>query len=31
MKRIKIYCEGQSLPYENVEEAWLNYKIGGND
>ena len=29
MKRIKIYCEGQSLPYENVEEAWLNYKIGG--
>lgn len=27
MKNIKAYCEKNSLPYEDVEEAWLIYKI----
>ena len=30
MRNIKTYCEKNTLPYEYVEEAWLNYKIGGN-
>ena len=30
MRNIKTYCEKNTLPYEDVEEAWLNYKIGGN-
>lgn len=29
MKNIKAYCERNNLPYEVVEEAWLNYKVGG--
>jgi DNA-binding protein len=28
MKNIKAYCEKHSLPYEDVEEAWLDHKIG---
>lgn len=31
MKNIKAYCETTGLPYEDVEEAWLNYKAGGNE
>ena len=27
MKNIKAYCEKNHLLYEDVEEAWLNYKI----
>ena len=27
MKNIKAYCEKNRLLYEDVEEAWLNYKI----
>lgn len=30
MKNIKAYCE-KNLPCENVGEAWLNYKVGGNE
>ena len=30
MRKIKTYCEKNTLPYEDVEEAWLNYKVGGN-
>ena len=30
MRNIKTYCEKNTLPYEDVEEAWLNYKVGGN-
>ena len=26
---IKAYCEKNNLPYVDVEEAWLNYKVGG--
>lgn len=26
MKNIKAYCEEHNLPYEDVEEAWLNFK-----
>lgn len=29
MKNIKAYYEKNNLPYEVVEEAWLNYKVGG--
>lgn len=29
MKNIKAYCEKNYLPYEVIEETWLNYKIGG--
>lgn len=29
MKNIKAYCEKNNLPYVDVEEAWLNYKVGG--
>ena len=28
---IKAYCEKNTLTYEDVEEAWLNYKAGGNE
>lgn len=31
MKNIKIYCEEYNLPFKDVEEAWLNYKVGGNE
>lgn len=31
MKKIKTYCEEHALSYEDVEEAWLNYKVGGNE
>lgn len=31
MKNIKAYCEKNTLPYEDVKEAWLNYKVGGNE
>lgn len=31
MKNIKEYCEERNLPYKNIEEAWLNYKVGGNE
>lgn len=27
MKNIKSYCEKNRLLYEDIEEAWLNYKI----
>lgn len=27
MKNIKAYCEKNCLPYEDVEEAWLNFDI----
>ena len=27
MKNIKAYCETTGLPYEDVEEAWLNYTM----
>ena len=27
MKNIKAYCEKNNLPYEDVEEAWLDYKV----
>lgn len=31
MKNIKTHCEKNTLSYEDVEEAWLNYKVGGNE
>ena len=31
MKNIKAYCEKNTLTYEDGEEAWLNYKAGGNE
>ena len=27
MKNIKAYCEKNGLPYETVEEAWLNFDV----
>ena len=31
MKNIKSYCEKNSLLYEDVEEAWLDYKIAKSE
>lgn len=31
MKKIKTYCEEHDLLYEDVEEAWPNYIVGGNE
>lgn len=27
MKSINTFCLDNNIPYENIEEAWLNYKI----
>lgn len=27
MKRINAFCLENNIPYETIEEAWLNYKI----
>lgn len=27
MKNINTFCLDNNLPYETIEEAWLNYKI----
>lgn len=27
MKNINTFCLNNSIPYETIEEAWLNYKI----
>ena len=29
MKNIKVFCEENDIPYADIEEAWLNYKVGG--
>lgn len=31
MKNIKAYCEKNNLPFEDVELAWLNYKIENSE
>ena len=31
MKNIKAFCEKNNLPFEDVELAWLNYKIENSE
>ena len=30
MREIKAFCEENKLNYEIIENAWLNFSIGGN-
>ena len=30
MKNIKAFCEENDIPYADIEDAWLNDKVGGN-
>ena len=29
MKNIKAFCDENDIAYKDIEEAWLNYKVGG--
>ena len=29
MKSINEFCLENNIPYETIEEAWLDYKVGG--
>lgn len=29
MKNIKDFCEVNDIAYDDIESAWLNYKVGG--
>ena len=29
MKNIKAFCDENDIAYKEIEEAWLNYKVGG--
>ena len=31
MKNIKAFCEENNIPYADIEDAWLNYKVGGKN
>lgn len=31
MKNIKAFCEKNNLPFEDVELAWLNYRIENSE
>ena len=31
MKNIKVFCEENDIQYTNIEDAWLNYKVGGKN
>ena len=31
MKNIKVFCEENDIAYNDIEDAWLNYKVGGNE
>ncbi|MFR9055541.1 MULTISPECIES: helix-turn-helix domain-containing protein [Acidaminococcus] len=31
MKNIKAFCEENDIPYADIEDAWLNYKVGGKN
>ena len=31
MKNIKEFCHKNNIDYAGVEEAWLNFKVGGNE
>lgn len=29
MKNIKAFCDGNDIAYNDIEETWLNCKVGG--
>ena len=29
MKNIKAFCDENDIPYADIENAWLDYKVGG--
>lgn len=29
MKNIKAFCDENDIAYKEIEDAWLNYKVGG--
>lgn len=31
MKNIKEFCHKNNIDYARIEEAWLNFKVGGNE
>ena len=31
MKNIKTFCDENDIEYKDIEEAWLNYKVGGKE
>lgn len=31
MKNIKAFCEENDIPYADIENAWLDYKVGGKN
>jgi hypothetical protein len=31
MKNIKAFCEYNDIPHTDIEDAWLNYKVGGKN
>ena len=31
MKNIKNFCDENDIAYKDIEEAWLNYKVGGKE
>lgn len=31
MKSINAFCLENNIPYEAIEEAWLDYKVGGKE
>lgn len=31
MKNIKAFCEENDIAYNDIEDAWLNYKVGGKE
>lgn len=31
MKNIKTFCDENDIAYKDIEEAWLNYKVGGKE
>lgn len=31
MKNIKAFCDENDIEYKEIEEAWLNYKVGGKE
>lgn len=30
-ENIKVFCEENDIPYADIEDAWLNYKVGGKN
>ena len=31
MKNIKAFCEENDVPYADIENAWIDYKVGGKN